>query len=103
DKIMMIVGPVIVEPLMAEWAAVKATIEAVIESAPRATKERLLRGAALARRTRALNEAERLHREFVERLVAFRVLDPACGSGNFLNLALLALKDIEHRVNLEAE
>ena len=32
-----------------------------------------------------------------------RVLDPACGSGNFLYLALLALKDIEHRVAIEAE
>jgi type II restriction/modification system DNA methylase subunit YeeA len=31
------------------------------------------------------------------------VLDPACGSGNFLYLALLALKDIEHRVAVEAE
>ena len=40
---------------------------------------------------------------FLERLKSFRVLDPACGSGNFLYLALRALKDIEHRVNLEAE
>ena len=32
-----------------------------------------------------------------------RVLDPACGSGNFLYLSLLALKDLEHRANLEAE
>ena len=32
-----------------------------------------------------------------------RVLDPACGSGNFLYLSLLALKDIEHFTNLEAE
>ncbi len=31
------------------------------------------------------------------------MLDPACGSGNFLYLALLALKDIEHRVAIEAE
>ena len=31
------------------------------------------------------------------------VLDPACGSGNFLYLALQALKDLEHRVQLEAE
>ena len=37
-------------------------------------------------------------REFLERLAAFRVLDPACGSGNFLYLALHALKDLEHRV-----
>jgi type II restriction/modification system DNA methylase subunit YeeA len=39
----------------------------------------------------------------LNRLRAFRVLDPACGSGNFLYLALLALKDIEHRVSIEAE
>lgn len=31
------------------------------------------------------------------------MLDPACGSGNFLYLALLTLKDIEHRANLDAE
>ena len=31
------------------------------------------------------------------------MLDPACGSGNFLYLALYALKDLEHRVQLEAE
>jgi type I restriction-modification system DNA methylase subunit len=31
------------------------------------------------------------------------VLDPACGSGNFLYLAILALKDLEHKVNLDAE
>lgn len=31
------------------------------------------------------------------------MLDPACGSGNFLYLALHALKDIEHRAALEAE
>ena len=31
------------------------------------------------------------------------MLDPACGSGNFLYLALHELKDLEHRVLLEAE
>ena len=31
------------------------------------------------------------------------MLDPACGSGNFLYLALLALKDLEHRAMVEAE
>ena len=42
-------------------------------------------------------------RAFLERLRRFTALDPACGSGNFLYLALHALKDIEHRVQLEAE
>jgi len=40
---------------------------------------------------------------FLERLKKFRVLDPACGSGNFLYLALVALKTLEHRVNLDIE
>lgn len=103
DKIMMIIQPVIIEPLEKEWAEAKARIEAVIEKAPVQTSERLLRGNELAARTKALNEAASVHRSFLDRLRDFRVLDPACGSGNFLNLSLLALKDIEHRANLEAE
>ena len=39
----------------------------------------------------------------MQRLSRFTVLDPACGSGNFLYLALHALKDLEHRVQLEPE
>jgi type II restriction/modification system DNA methylase subunit YeeA len=82
EKIMMIVRPVIIEPLWREWEAVKANM-----AKPRTSEKR--RREMLA--------------GFLERLRNFRVLDPACGSGNFLYLALLSLKDIEHRVNLEAE
>ncbi|MAW86512.1 MAG: SAM-dependent methyltransferase [Phyllobacteriaceae bacterium] len=95
DKIMMIVNPIIVDPLLAEWAEVKTRIETALRKAQGAGNR--------AARTRAEKEAERLHSAFIERLKGFRVLDPACGSGNFLYLSLLALKDIEHRVNLEAE
>jgi len=103
DKIMQIVNPVIVEPLLAEWAEVKAQIEDLIDKAPKATKDKLLSTSQKAARTRALDKAEALHQAFLDRLKAFRVLDPACGSGNFLYIALLELKNIEHRVNLEAE
>ena len=103
DKIMQIVNPVIVEPLLAEWAEVKAQIEAQLDKAPKATKEKLLSTKEKAAVTRALDKAEKLHLGFIERLKAFRALDPACGSGNFLYIALLELKNIEHRVNLEAE
>jgi hypothetical protein len=40
---------------------------------------------------------------WLDRLKEFRVLDPACGSGNFLFLGLKALKDIEHKSHLAAE
>ncbi len=103
EKIMMIVNPVIVEPLLAEWAGVKAKIAELLENAPKATKEKLLRDKKLAASTKAKASAEKLHLTFMEKLKAFRVLDPACGSSNFLYLSLLELKNIEHRVNFEAE
>ncbi|MTE01994.1 class I SAM-dependent DNA methyltransferase [Paracoccus sp. YIM 132242] len=95
DKIMQIVDPVVVRPLLAEWDGVRADIAAALDRAAAARTP--------AARTRAQNAAQASHSAFLERLARFRVLDPACGSGNFLYLSLLALKDIEHRVNLDAE
>lgn len=103
DKIMLIVRPTIIEPLEAEWAEALAQITALVESAPTRTAEKLLSPAERRKRTRLLAEAEAIHNAFIERLANFRVLDPACGSGNFLYVALRALKDIEHRANLDAE
>jgi len=103
DKIMQIVEPVIQRPLTAEWEAIRGQIEELVANAPQQTAEKLLRGADKTKRDRAFAKAQELLRGFVERLRTFRVLDPACGSGNFLYLSLLALKDLEHRANLEAE
>ncbi|BAK66034.1 hypothetical protein SLG_13590 [Sphingobium sp. SYK-6] len=103
DKIMMIVKPVIIDPLEAEWAEAKAKITALIDKAPKRTAERLLTPAEKRRAQKLLDEAATIHSAFIERLANFRVLDPACGSGNFLYVALKAIKDIEHRANLDAE
>ncbi len=40
--------------------------------------------------------------DWLEQLRSYRVLDPACGSGNFLFLGLKTLKDIEHKSHLDA-
>ena len=95
DKIMMIVSPVIVRPWLAEWETTKAEIGVSLAKAIAAKNAGV--------RTKARDQAIAIYRTFLNKLRAFRVLDPACGSGNFLNLALLALKDIEHRVSIEAE
>ncbi len=95
DKIMLLVEPVVIRPWLAEWAAEKAEIAAELERADAAKSP--------STRTKRRNEAERRYRTFLNRLRAFTVLDPACGSGNFLYLALQALKDLEHRVQFEAE
>ena len=94
DKIMLLVEPVVIRPWLAEWDTAKADLAAALDR---------VEAAKPAGRTKRLNAAERRYRAFLNRLRAFTVLDPACGSGNFLYLALQALKDLEHRVQLEAE
>ena len=95
DKIMCIIDPVITRPLLAEWEKVKREIAEHLERAGE-TKSASVR-------TRRRGLANQLLRDFLAKLREFRVLDPACGSGNFLYLALHALKDVEHRAQLEAE
>jgi type II restriction/modification system DNA methylase subunit YeeA len=94
EKIMMIVDPVIVRPLTAEWEAVKAELTDILSKGR--TKDG---GPGRA----AINRAEIRLDEFLKRLADVRVLDPACGSGNFLYMALQSLKDLEHRIILDAE
>ncbi|MHA6689310.1 class I SAM-dependent DNA methyltransferase [Devosia sp. A449] len=74
-----LVVPTIIEPLRADWDKVQATIEAALQAADPA--------AALAR-------AKAFHHE----LCTIRVLDPACGTGNFLYVALELLKKLEGEV-----
>ncbi len=96
EKIEKLIDPVIRRPLAAEWAETRTQIEAAM-----ARRAAARPGSPSARNARS--EAERALRAYLDRLRAFRVLDPACGSGNFLYLSLLALKDLEHQASVEAE
>jgi hypothetical protein len=91
--IMKLVNPVIVEPLAREWAQARARLGPLVDRYHEGG-----RGSQTA-----WKEAQGLFLSYIERLKDFRVLDPACGSGNFLYLSLRALKDLEHRANLDAE
>jgi len=95
DKIMRIIRPVIVRPLLAEWGRSKEEIRKKVGRAQSANS----RSAA----SRFQNQGAKLFDSYLDRLKSFIVLDPACGSGNFLYLALHALHDFEQRVQLEAE
>ena len=95
DKIMLIIEPVVIRPWLSEWKAEKTGIKEELERAEVAKSP--------ATRKKRRSKAEQRYRAFLDRLRRFTVLDPACGSGNFLYLALQALKDLEHRVQVEAE
>jgi hypothetical protein len=71
---------VVIEPLRREWEVAKDQIADLLQGLD---VRRLLTGGAKGSRTRVLGRATDLVTAFLERLNDVRVLDPACGSGNF--------------------
>jgi len=98
EKIAKIVEPVILRPLRQEWVMAKREIEKLLAGGTKPPMR-----AKLRRRMTRQEAAEEVRSRFLERLRNLRILDPACGSGNFLYLALQGVKDLENRANLECE
>jgi hypothetical protein len=84
-----LVLPTVVEPLRADWAHAQAA--AVLLAREAGELEGKKREAKLA-------EARAEVRRFHHQLCTTRVLDPACGSGNFLYVTLEHLKRLEGEV-----
>ncbi len=82
--------PVVMQPLRREWQSVRDQCEQLAADAAKA-KTAATKKKKLAARDKAL-------RAFVERLAHVTILDPACGSGNFLYVALHLLLDLEKQV-----
>lgn len=89
-----IVGPVVERPLLTEWEAVRERLAVLSPS--------INRNANKGRANKAYHDARALFVGWLERLKAYRVLDPACGSGNFLYLALKTIKDVEFLSHTQA-
>ena len=101
EMIERLIEPVVRGPLLAQWGDVLERMRHLMAGRPLSVAGVMRAGDRLG--AKGPREAGRLLRGFLDRLRAFRVLDPACGSGNFLYLALLSLKDLEHQVMVEAE
>jgi type II restriction/modification system DNA methylase subunit YeeA len=94
--------PVLLAPLAREWAGVKRKCEEELwPKVVKASKASRV-GRAPASPTKTASPArkafDRALLDFVERLAHVRVLDPACGSGNFLYVAIHMLLDLEKEV-----
>ncbi len=89
-----IIDPLITIPLRSEWESAKAAIADALAKAAS--------GQAAAQKKHQ-KTAEDTYYAYLERLRNFKVLDAACGSGNFLYLSLHALKDLEHAAQIDAE
>ena len=85
-----LVRPVVMEPLREEWLLVETEVNRLLvlkDGQEEPTK---------AQRDKAAVEI----RAFLERLQQVRILDPACGSGNFLYVTLDLIKTLEQEVQM---
>ena len=92
ESIERVVDPVVIAPLRREFEDMKARVAALLEkgASPITTKGRV----------KTQSKPVKEFQSFLERLRAVQVLDPACGSGNFLYVALRSLKDLEREAIL---
>ena len=101
EDILRIVQPVVIDPLRAEWGAVRREVETYLEENPLPDERTLDRKRLAAFNILKRKRDERTLRPisgFLERLRHVKVLDPACGSGNFLYVAFQQLKELERDV-----
>ena len=90
-----LVLPTVVEPLRADWADAQAAALLLANEAGALEDGR--------KRDDRLAAARAEIRRFHHRLCTVRVLDPACGSGNFLYVTLEHLKRLEAEVLAQAD
>ncbi len=97
------VEAVVMTPLRREWEEIKETVESLLITGRKDGGG--VQGSGKlsdSRMRKAKSEASSLIHRFLTRLQSVKVLDPACGSGNFLYVTLLKLKDLEKAVILYA-
>lgn len=88
--IRLIIEPVLMEPLYRMWDETQAEAGPLMQAylkneTPKSTQQ-------------AHDRLIVLYNRIVDALGSTRVLDPACGSGNFLYVSLRAMKDLEGRI-----
>ncbi len=90
DDILLIVEPVLMKPLRYAWDTVQLEAAPIRERYDKATTGRV--------KTNARNQLLTKRDEILARIRETTVLDPACGSGNFLYVSLQMLMDLEKEV-----
>src|SRR6266498_4224106 len=87
EDILLIVEPVLMAPLRREWEEITVEVRMLKDEEKSGKKKDAIRKKI----------SDRL-RGFADKIAAIKVLDPACGSGNFLYVALRLLLDLQKEV-----
>ena len=117
DDILLIIDPVVMAPLRREWEEVKRKVGALAGTGlggagapsrrsgtkrtadqPGSERPAHLSGSERPAHLSGSESPTHLLQGFVDRLGDVKILDPACGSGNFLYVAIQRLLDLEKEV-----
>lgn len=90
QDIELVIKPVLMTPLLREWEATRAAAAPIREKYDATTDPR--------QRQKHQRDLLMLRDKMLDKVQSTRVLDPACGSGNFLYVALRNLKDLEKAI-----
>lgn len=83
-----LVRPVVLEPLRQDWLETEIVVDQLLK----------VEGDQLEPTAAQKKKAVELITEFLQKLRTIKILDPACGSGNFLYVTLDLLKSLESEV-----
>ncbi|NJN22559.1 MAG: class I SAM-dependent DNA methyltransferase [Leptolyngbya sp. RL_3_1] len=83
-----LVRPVVMEPLRQAWDEIELELKRLLEPAAGAEEPT----------ANQRKKAEQEIRAFLDQLRTIKILDPACGTGNFLYVSLDLLKGLEQEV-----
>src|SRR6266545_440106 len=98
EDIETLVEPVVMEPLRREWDVVRTSAENLLTTGRKDGVNGNGGTQTSAQLKKARDEALSMLVQFIARLERVKVLDPACGSGNFLYVTLQKLKDLAKEV-----
>src|SRR5690606_6523305 len=90
SDIRLVVEPVVMQPLRRTWEAIQAQAEPLYTQYQAAKTARAKQDLA--------QELAALRDQMLASVRSLKVLDPACGSGNFLYVTLGLLRDLEHAI-----
>ena len=107
--IVTLLEPVVMAPLRREWDQVRANCDKLWEKVQAESRKSGVRILSLNRRasqnkkkakapSTPRDRHDRQLQDFVEHLAHIKILDPACGSGNFLYVAVKLLLELEKEV-----
>ena len=102
DDIDTLVDAVIMSPLLREWAESRKVVECLLETGKKNPGKAPTKPLTPSMKVMAGAEADGVIRQFLIHLQSVTILDPACGSGNFLYVALQRLMDLEKAVSAYA-